>query len=554
MLKKISIFILIFLFIIFVIFFLPKDNSFSVREVISPVEMILDNGNKFSLKEFDSFDDFFSDKNKFLAEKYNLSEEEAFIIGNLAKYWAKNILEGRDVYIQGDELIYSKFVYNKKFFNSAFCLKDNEITNKYAFDKLVNSVRKSKYGIVSDGVYYPVSKDFAKKDFILMKKSHYYVIYPKKKKQKYKKLFKPYIYFDNIKLIVSDSISKQKPDRGCSAEICKEILYQINNSKSSIDIAIYGYSSTPLIEKALIDAIKRGVNVRLVYDVDSSNKNIYPDTFKFVNMISANNSDKNSKNVSNIMHNKFYIFDNKLVITGSANLSHTDMSGFNTNNVVVINSTDVANIYKKEFEQMYNGKFHQEKLTLNQKQSENLKIYFSPQDKPILQGVVPLIKNAKNYIYVPTFFITEKHLIQELINAKNRGVDVRIIVDAVSASNKYSAHKTLRNNGILVKTENFAGKMHAKTIIIDDEYLILGSMNFTNSGENKNDENMLIIKNKKAAKYMKSFFLYQWGNIPEKWLKYTARAEGKDSPGSCFDGIDNNYDGLIDSKDEACKP
>ena len=43
------------------------------------------------------------------------------------------------------------------------------------------------------------------------------------------------------------------------------------------------------------------------------------------------------------------------------NLSHTDMSGFNTNSIVVIKSKQIAGIYKKEFEQMYNGKFHTEK-------------------------------------------------------------------------------------------------------------------------------------------------------------------------------------------------
>ena len=51
----------------------------------------------------------------------------------------------------------------------------------------------------------------------------------------------------------------------------------------------------------------------------------------------------------------------------------------------------------------------------------------------------------------------------------------------------------------------------------------------------------------------KEFFLYQWEKIDNKWLYKNARAEGKDSIGSCEDGIDNNYDGLIDMEDLACK-
>ena len=95
--------------------------------------------------------------------------------------------------------------------------------------------------------------------------------------------------------------------------------------------------------------------------------------------------------------------------------------------------------------------------------------------------------------------------------------------------------------------------MHSKIIIIDDEYLIIGSMNFSNSGEKRNDENMIVLKDSGAAKFYKQFFIYQWNRIPDKWLKYTPRAEGVDSIGSCSDGIDNNYDGKTDMEDVGCK-
>jgi phosphatidylserine/phosphatidylglycerophosphate/cardiolipin synthase-like enzyme len=78
-------------------------------------------------------------------------------------------------------------------------------------------------------------------------------------------------------------------------------------------------------------------------------------------------------------------------------------------------------------------------------------------------------------------------------------------------------------------------------------------MNFSNSGENKNDENLIIIENKEIAKLYKNFFLYQWNKIDDKYLEIDIRAEGPESIGSCFDGLDNNYDGFIDSEDEACK-
>ena len=90
-------------------------------------------------------------------------------------------------------------------------------------------------------------------------------------------------------------------------------------------------------------------------------------------------------------------------------------------------------------------------------------------------------------------------------------------------------------------------------MIVDDKYTIIGSMNFSNSGENKNDENFIVIEDKDIAIAYKNFFEYQWKMIDDKWLKYKVRAEGKDSIGSCSDGLDNNYDGLIDKMDPACR-
>ena len=206
---------------------------------------------------------------------------------------------------------------------------------------------------------------------------------------------------------------------------------------------------------------------------------------------------------------------------------------------------------------MFQGKFHNDKESFSNElvklEDAEIQVYFSPQDKGIEKSILPLINNAKRYIYIPTFVLTHKKLSDALILAKQRGVDVKIIMDALSVSTKHSKINELRKSGVEVKTENYAGKMHSKSMFVDDKYSIIGSMNFSNSGENKNDENFLIIKNEEITEAGKDFFLYQWENIDNRWLKQNPRAESVDSIGSCFDGIDNDYDGLIDNAEDACK-
>ena len=556
--KKLSILFITLLFLFFALFAAPHNKTVKIIDVISPIHFITENKD-FKINDFSCFDIYFSENNRALAKNLNITEEEAFVAGNLGKYWAENLLKGRKVYIKGNDLIYYRHSYLTKFLYSGFCLKNGKPFNNEAFEKRLTQIRKGNYVVLNpdnNEIYKPSDKAVKSlKNYLVVRKRHL----PRTNKKTKTAETKPEIVFGkgNIKIFFADSTKNLKPERSCSASICREIIDNIKKAHNTIDIAVYGYSRIPEIEAALKSALSRGVKIRLVYDLNSKGENIYPDTSILTSLLTNNKSDGKSQMANSIMHNKFYIFDNKTVITGSANLSHTDMSGYNTNSVIVINSEDAAKIYTAEFEQMYNGKFHIDKTKTDRKSikfdNTVLNIYFSPQDKSLRNGVIPLIKGAKNYIFIPTFLITDKNVTDALINAKNRGVDIKIIADALNASAIHSKHKELRENGILVKTENYAGKMHSKSMIIDDMYTVIGSMNFSNSGENKNDENLVIIKNSEIAKFYKNFFLYQWSRIDDKWLKLNARAEGKDSVGSCSDGIDNNYDGLTDMKDPACK-
>lgn len=365
----------------------------------------------------------------------------------------------------------------------------------------------------------------------------------------------------SVRLILNDFTKHLKPNYDCNVEACKALVSNINSATKSIDIATYGWDNIPKVKNALTAAKARGVKIRVVYDaVSKPEREYYKNKSSLVELADESNSDFVANQPSftdKLMHNKFIIFDNKTVYTGSANLSTTGLSGYNADVVFIINSKEIADLYKLEFEQMLSGKFHNKKVKLTDENtfklgSTTISVYFSPYDH-VSDYIIERINSAQKSVYIPVFVITHNAISNSIIAAKSRGVDVRIIVDANSAFTINTKLKFLRQNKIPVKVENYAGKLHSKSIIIDDKYLIAGSMNFSNSGENKNDENVLIIEDEKLAKIYKNYFLYLWNVIPNKWLYSNPRPESLDSIGSCTDGIDNNFDGNIDSADKGCK-
>ncbi len=345
-------------------------------------------------------------------------------------------------------------------------------------------------------------------------------------------------YRNDLNVYFVNPTKNEYPKNNCTTKSCKALLKLIYSADDSIDFALYGFNEQDDILKALILAQQRGVKIRGVVDKDEIKT--YRDTDKlkekfkdvkvdsFISIAKKEQSDKFTRATHALMHNKFIIVDKKVVWTGSTNLSASCMT-FNANNSVIINSSEVANIYTKEFEQMFvNSKFHTDKELLSN--TENIKlnkgktdvsIYFSPKSEALTNHVRPLISEARKSIYISMFFLTHRKIVEDLINAHNRGIDVKIILDGNFVADGYSPHQKLRDAKIPVKIENWKSKMHMKTAVFDEEISILGSTNWTSTAELVNDENMLIVKDKKIAQNLKKNFEQLWKLIPDEWLYLT---------------------------------
>lgn len=226
---------------------------------------------------------------------------------------------------------------------------------------------------------------------------------------------------------------------------------------------------------------------------------------------------------------------------------------------MVLDSPTVARWYTHEFEQMFtHGRFHGRKEQASERRhwiepgQVHVSSFFSPQDRPLTEQVRPLIQAAREQIDVAVFFLTHKHVAQDLIDAHNRGVRIRVVLDATAALNEYSKHEILRAAGIPVKIEPWGGKMHAKSAVIDGRIVIGGSMNWTSAGERGNDENTLVIRSVRHAAQYQAWFDTLWESIDERWLHARPVPESADSGTACSDEVDNDFDHLIDAQDPGC--
>ncbi|MBU1201805.1 MAG: hypothetical protein KJ583_02390 [Nanoarchaeota archaeon] len=204
-----------------------------------------------------------------------------------------------------------------------------------------------------------------------------------------------------------------------------------------------------------------------------------------------------------LMHNKFCILDENLIFTGSFNPTINGNSK-NNNNIVIIQSKVLAENYRREFQELKTGvnrKTKNKKIIFNGFLVEN---YFCPDDG-CQREVLEELKSANESIYFMTFSFTDQN-IAELLVEKSKQINVRGVVEKQRINMQYEVFHYLNDSSINVVLDNNPAIMHHKVFIIDNTTVITGSYNPTKSGNERNDENILIIHDEYIAKqFLKEF-------------------------------------------------
>jgi phosphatidylserine/phosphatidylglycerophosphate/cardiolipin synthase-like enzyme len=308
----------------------------------------------------------------------------------------------------------------------------------------------------------------------------------------------------------------------------------LSGAQKSLDLALYDFDleqpTAKLVASALLDAKRRGVTVRLAFNVDHD-KPIPEPAPPRSDPALLDNLDVPTKRilgVPDLMHHKYVVRDGEDVWTGSTNW--TDDSWTREENVIaVVHSGEVSDRYTTDFEQLWktgivaeSGFVEPNPIRVGE---ARVRAWFSPgHGEALATRIAHRIAKAKKRIRLGSPVLTSGPILGALAEAVSDGkVDVAGVVDATQMKGVYHQWRLNGNSewkmpaiARVFTHAAFTGKnsmpygqgdvhdfMHAKVVVADD-FAFTGSYNLSHSGE-ENAENVLEVQDPGIAEQLAAF-------------------------------------------------
>lgn len=320
-----------------------------------------------------------------------------------------------------------------------------------------------------------------------------------------------------------------------SLDVAGRIATFVDGARETLELALYDLrlhgETADIVRGALVGAHERGVNVRLVYNLDEVDERppVPPPPKTEPTLIESLPFETAAiPGWPDLMHHKYVVRDRDAVWTGSTNW--TDDSWTREENViVVVESVGVAIRYQEDFSQLWKkrevsnaGRVPTEPIRVGDAQ---VRTWFSPRrGERLAHRIADVIGRAGRRVRVASPVITSGPILGTLAEMVADGdVDVAGVVDATQIREVLEQWRRNGNNTwkepalkfLLSRTE-FTGKpstpyapdsvhdfMHAKVTVADDT-VFMGSFNLSHSGET-NAEDVLEIRDAALAERMAGF-------------------------------------------------
>ena len=312
-----------------------------------------------------------------------------------------------------------------------------------------------------------------------------------------------------------------------------EFLIELKSAKKYIfmEYFIINEKGTmwPTILEILKEKVKEGVEVRVMYDDMGSISTLPSNYKKYLNSFGIKcvvfNEVKIFRGIfmNNRDHRKITVIDGKVGFSGGVNLADEYINinsphGFWKDNGIKIVGNAVWNLTVL-FLTNWNAYTNEDKdFKKFQYQFDNMKengyvvpYGASPINPFVLEGedvYLNIINQAKRYVYIMTpYLIIDQEMINALILARRRGVDVKILVPGIpdkkivySLTKSYIKNLVDANITVLTYTKGF---VHSKVFVSDDSVATVGTINMDYRSLYLHFENGIYMENVDEIKKIK---------------------------------------------------
>src|SRR5579884_2380136 len=265
-----------------------------------------------------------------------------------------------------------------------------------------------------------------------------------------------------------------EPDAGESV-----VVNAINDARKSVWLEMYLLSDTKVIY-ALEDAANRGIDVRVMLEPHPVGGGTSP-------------SRTIDGNTAFIMTSNF----TRSALGGYSGSSYLENREYD---IIDTNTNDVQAVIS-----IFNADWNRTTAHFN---DPNLVV--SPVNSRT--DFNTLINSAHHTLLIEAEEMNDSSIEQELVNAEQRGVQVKVILPAPHGSQSDSNSQgidTIKQGGVQVK-EDSKLYMHAKIIVVDGKTAFVGSENISSESLDQNRELGIIVSDAGVLNTLQSTFQYDW--------------------------------------------
>ena len=141
-------------------------------------------------------------------------------------------------------------------------------------------------------------------------------------------------------------------------------------------------------------------------------------------------------------------------------------------------------------------------------------VFFSPHGG-CTDEVVRELAAARTRVLVQAYSFTSQPIARALAEARRRGVQIDVLLDKSQRDHPYAAAAILARAGVPVEIDAVHAIAHNKVMVIDGQTVLTGSFNFTESAEERNAENLLVVRDAAvAAQYEKNWAAHRAHSRP----------------------------------------